>query len=204
METIANPTDKTPVPAADTAAPAAPPLVRDLRYFQLRQEAEEFLYDESEMLDQRRYLEWLDTLADDLVYFMPMKRNVKFGKHATQEDTRFEKDMSWLNEGKWTLRKRAEQILTGVHWAEEPLSRVCHMVSNVQLTAIGDATPGAEKLNVRSRFLIYQNRVEYEQYFFVGKRNDVLRREDGRWLLERREITLDQNVLLAKNLTVFF
>jgi 3-phenylpropionate/cinnamic acid dioxygenase small subunit len=57
---------------------------------------------------------------------------------------------------------------------------------------------------VRSRFLIYQNRVEYEQYFFVGKRSDVLRREGGRWLLERREICLDQNVLLAKNLTVFF
>ncbi|MBC7434999.1 MAG: 3-phenylpropionate/cinnamic acid dioxygenase subunit beta [Bdellovibrionales bacterium] len=194
-----------PPPTASVASEApAPTLVRDLRYFQLRQEVEEFLYEEAELLDQRRYLEWLDTLAEDLVYFMPMKRNVKFGRHAQQEDTRFEKDMSWMNEGKWTLRKRAEQILTGVHWAEEPLSRVCHMVSNVQLTAIEDATPGAERLKVRSRFLIYQNRVEYEQYFFVGKRNDVLRREGGRWLLERREICLDQNVLLAKNLTVFF
>lgn len=197
-------TPATANPATDAEPPTAPTLVRDLHYFQLRQEVEEFLYEEAELLDQRRYLEWLDTLAEDLVYFMPMKRNVKFGRHAQQEDTRFEKDMSWMNEGKWTLRKRAEQILTGVHWAEEPLSRVCHMVSNVQLTAIGDATPGAERVKVRSRFLIYQNRVEYEQYFFVGKRSDVLRREGGRWLLERREICLDQNVLLAKNLTVFF
>lgn len=200
-------TTATPEPAAapaPAAASAPPPLVRDLRYFQLRQEAEEFLYDESELLDSRHYTEWLDTLAEDLVYFMPMKRNVKFGRHAEHEDTRFEKDMSWLNEGKWTLRKRAEQILTGVHWAEEPLSRVCHMVSNVQLTAIDDATPGSEQVRVSSRFLIYQNRVEYEQYFFVGKRKDVLRRENGRWLLSRREISLEQNVLLAKNLTVFF
>jgi len=197
-------TPATANPATDAEPPTAPALVRDLHYFQLRQEVEEFLYEEAELLDQRRYLEWLDTLAEDLVYFMPMKRNVKFGRHAQQEDTRFEKDMSWMNEGKWTLRKRAEQILTGVHWAEEPLSRVCHMVSNVQLTAIDDATPGAERVKVRSRFLIYQNRVEYEQYFFVGKRNDVLRREGDRWLLERREICLDQNVLLAKNLTVFF
>jgi 3-phenylpropionate/cinnamic acid dioxygenase small subunit len=187
-----------------TATPTPAPLVRDLRYYQLRQEAEEFLYDESELLDQRNYMAWLDMLAEDLVYFMPMKRNVKFGQHAQHENTRFEKDMSWLNEGKWTLRKRAEQILTGVHWAEEPLSRVCHMVSNVQLTAIDDDTPGAEQLGVRSRFLIYQNRVEYEQNFFVGKRNDILRRVDGRWLLARREISLDQSVLLAKNLTVFF
>lgn len=192
-----------PPPVADTSG--APALVRDLRYYQLRQEAEEFLYEESELLDERRYLEWIDTLADDLVYFMPMKRNVKFGRHAQHENTRLEKDMSWLNEGKWTLRKRAEQILTGVHWAEEPLSRVCHMVSNVQLTGIDDATPGREQLRVRSRFLIYQNRVEYEQYFFVGKRNDLLRRrQDGHWELARREIDLGQSVLLAKNLTVFF
>lgn len=193
-------------PAPQTTAPtiALGPLVRDLRYFQLRQEAEEFLYDEADMFDQRRYMEWLDTLAEDLVYFMPMKRNVKSGQHAEHEDTRIEKDMSWFNEGKWTLRKRVEQILTGVHWAEEPLSRVCHMVSNVQLTAIDDATPGFEKLQVRSRFLIYQNRVQYEQYFFVGKRSDTLKRSNGKWQLARREITLDQNVLLAKNLTVFF
>lgn len=189
----------TPTPPTETA-----PLTRDLRYFQLRQEAEEFLYDEADMFDQRRYLQWLDTLAEDLVYFMPMKRNVRSGQHAQHEDTRFEKDMSWFNEGKWTLRKRVEQILTGVHWAEEPLSRVCHMVSNVQLTAIDDATPGVETLRVRSRFLIYQNRVQYEQYFFVGKRSDTLRRCNGHWQLARREITLDQNVLLAKNLTVFF
>ena len=187
------------------AAPAtAARLPRDARYWELKREIEEFLYDEANLLDERRFGEWIDTLADDLQYFMPMTFNVKAGTHAAREHTRREQEMSWFNEGKWTLRKRAEQIQTGAHWAEEPLSRVCHMVSNVQLTAIDDATPGAERVKVRSRFLIYQNRVEYEQYFFVGKRSDSLRREGGRWLLERREICLDQNVLLAKNLTVFF
>ena len=32
----------------------------------------------------------------------------------------------------------------------------------------------------------------------------VERRVDGRWQLARREIRLGQNVLLAKNLTMFF
>ena len=67
---------------------------------------------------------------------MPMEFNVKAGEHAKRELTQRQAQMSWFNEGKWTLTKRAEQILTGVHWAEEPLSRVCRMVSNVQLTAI--------------------------------------------------------------------
>ena len=33
---------------------------------------------------------------------------------------------------------------------------------------------------------------------------DVLRKVEGQWKIARRQILLDQNVLLAKNLTVFF
>jgi 3-phenylpropionate/cinnamic acid dioxygenase small subunit len=78
------------------------------------------------------------------------------------------------------------------------------MVSNVQLVETRPTVEDARELVVRSRFLIYQNRVETESYFFVGKRTDLLRLEKGRWKNSRREIILDQNVLLAKNLTVFF
>lgn len=189
-------------PTAVASPPPRPP--RDARYYELKREIEEFLYDEAEMLDQRRFREWLDTLAEDLVYFMPMMFNVKFGQHETREKTRYEKDMSWFNEGKWTLTKRAEQILTGVHWAEEPLSRLCRLVTNVQLTAIEENAAGRQEVSVLSGFLIYQNRCEHEEYYFAGKRSDVLRRVDGRWQLARREIRLGQNVLLAKNLTMFF
>ncbi len=179
-------------------------VIRDARYYSLKQEIEEFLYDEAEMLDDRRFREWLDTLSEDLVYFMPMLFNVKFGQHGQREKTREEKDMSWFNEGKWTLTKRAEQILTGVHWAEEPLSRLNRMVSNVQLTSISQTSDGKDEIGVRSRFLMYQNRCEHEEYYFSGKRNDILRREESGWKLVRREIHLPQNVLLAKNLTMFF
>lgn len=182
----------------------APALVRDARYYQLRQEVEEFLYDESEMLDTRQFRKWLDTLAEDLVYFMPMMFNVKFGEHEGREKTRLEKDMSWFNEGKWTLTKRAEQILTGVHWAEEPLSRLCRSVTNVQVTSVTRNEKGDEEISVRSRFLIYQNRCEHEEYYFAGRRYDVLRRVGNGLQLVRREIHLGQNVLLAKNLTMFF
>ena len=59
-------------------------------------------------------------------------------------------------------------------------------------------------MTTKSRFVVYRNRVETETDFFVGKREDVLRRVDGAWKIASREITLDQNVLMAKNLTVFF
>jgi 3-phenylpropionate/cinnamic acid dioxygenase small subunit len=179
-------------------------LPRDSRYFEIKREIEEFLYDEANMLDERRFKDWLPTLAEDLRYFMPMEFNVKFGEHAQREFTKREEQMSWFNEGKWTLTKRVEQILTGVHWAEEPLSRVCRLVTNVQLSAIETNEAGELEVDVSSRFLIYQNRCEYEQYYFVGDRLDRVRLTNAGWQLASREIRLHQNVLLSKNLSIFF
>jgi 3-phenylpropionate/cinnamic acid dioxygenase small subunit len=164
----------------------------------LVREIEEFLYAEADLLDERRFKEWLDLLTDDVRYWMPIRRNVKFGEQE-RENTREQMDMNWFDEGKATLTQRVQQILTGVHWAEEPLSRVCHMVSNVQLMHVSPA-----EVTVKSRFLVYRNRLQDETDFFVGKREDVLRRVGETWKIARRKILLDQNVLLAKNLTVFF
>jgi ethylbenzene dioxygenase beta subunit len=38
----------------------------------------------------------------------------------------------------------------------------------------------------------------------VGRREDTLKRVDGKLKIARRKIVLDQSVLLAKNLTMFF
>ena len=180
-------------------------IVRGDAYFRLRQEVEEFYYDEANMLDERRFDEWLDLLHEDLEYFMPMRRNVKFGMHEARENTPFDYGMSWFNEDKWTLGKRVEQILTGVHYAEEPLSRIAHLVTNVQVRAVTPSVDDPQVVDASCRFHIYQNRVEEEHYSFVGRRYDrLVRQEDGSYLLLRREILLDQNVLLSKVITTFF
>ena len=110
--------------------------------YRLKLAIEEFYYREADLLDERRFREWLDMLADDLVYFMPVRRNVKYGEHAASENTRQGEDISWFDEDKWTLQKRVEQIETGVHFAEEPLSRVAHMVSNIRVVE-ANPSPGA-------------------------------------------------------------
>jgi 3-phenylpropionate/cinnamic acid dioxygenase small subunit len=127
---------------------------------------------------------------------------VRFGQHAAHENTSADADISWFDEDKWTLEKRVEQIMTGIHWAEEPLSRTSRLISNVQLIDATPAVEEADEVRVKSRFIVYQNRVDYETYWFVGKRLDLLRREGVSWKLARREITLEASVLLAKNLTV--
>lgn len=170
----------------------------------LRSQVEQFLYDEADLLDSRQFKQWLELLDEDIVYFMPMRRNVKFGQHAERENTRLGEGISWFDEDKWTLTKRVEQILTGVHYAEEPLSRVCHMVSNVRVTEVVGTLEAPQEVTAQSRFLVYQNRVDREHYTLIGKRTDVLRPAGDSWKIKRREIILDQNVLLAKNLTAFF
>jgi 3-phenylpropionate/cinnamic acid dioxygenase small subunit len=178
----------------------------------LQREIEEFLFREAELLDERRYEEWLALFTEDARYWMPMRRNVPPGA-ADRELTREGVDVNWFDEGKDTLARRVAQIRTGVHWAEEPPSRICHLVSNVQLVDAGAVPcPDAEasppgtpppEIKVKSRFLIYRNRVETETDLLVGKREDRLRRQGGQWRIARRMIVLDQSVLLVKNLTFF-
>jgi 3-phenylpropionate/cinnamic acid dioxygenase small subunit len=175
----------------------------DLARLLLKEEVEAFLYQEAELLDERRYEEWLTLFTDDAHYFMPMRRNVPHDE-LEREFTRAGLDVNWFDEGKDTLTRRVKQILTGIHWAEEPPSRICHMISNVQVQAVGPASASPAEVTVKSRFLVYRNRVETETDFLVGKREDLLRRGNGGWKIARRKIVLDQSVLLAKNLTVFF
>ena len=169
----------------------------------LKQEIEDFLYREADLLDERRYDEWLALLAEDVRYWMPMRRNVKVDD-LEREYTREGLDISWFDEGKETLTRRVRQIQTGIHWAEEPVSRISHMVSNIRVLEANPSWGEPAELTVRCRFLVYRNRVETETDILVGKREDLLRRVGSDWRIARRKILLDQNVLLSKNLTFFF
>ena len=78
---------------------------RDMRIDRLLlgQEITDFLYREAELLDERRYREWLDLLADDVRYWMPIRRNVKLGDDES-EFTRANSDINWFDEGKGHAR----------------------------------------------------------------------------------------------------
>ena len=191
-------------PAPAVTPPGNASIARTDHYYRLKADVEEFYYCEADLLDNRRFRDWLELLTDDISYFMPIRRNVKFGQHEARENTKRGEGISWFDEDKWTLTKRVDQILTGVHYAEEPLSRITHMVSNVQITDVRPSLEAPAELDVTSRFLVYQNRVEYETYTLVGRRNDTLRRLDSGLKVCRREILLEQNIRLAKNLTMFF
>lgn len=158
----------------------------------------DFLYREADLLDERRYTEWLDLLAEDYQYSVPLRMNVAYGETDAREETRAGKEICWFDEGKRTVELRVQQLMTGVHWAEEPVSRVSHLVTNIRLDAIE-----LPEVEVSCRFLVYRNRVSDETDFLVGRRKDRLRQVGDDWQVVRRELLLDQSVLLAKNLSIF-
>src|SRR5260370_19116680 len=109
---------------------------------------------------------------------MRMRRSVP-PDDLKREFTREGVDVNWFDEGKEPLARRVGQILTGVHWAEEPPSRICHMVSNVQIRCASPPGPAPSEVAVKYRFLVYRNLVQTVTDILVSKREDLLPTVDG-------------------------
>jgi 3-phenylpropionate/cinnamic acid dioxygenase small subunit len=60
------------------------------------------------------------------------------------------------------------------------------------------------EVRARTAFLVYRSHLETDQQLCAGSREDVLRQVNGAWKVAKRTIVLDANVLLDKNLSIFF
>jgi 3-phenylpropionate/cinnamic acid dioxygenase small subunit len=170
-------------------------------------DVEQFLYREARLLDERRFHEWLALFTDDVRYWMAGRttRYPRSSKAITtlnrqESDVVVEEELAILDETKATLSGRVARLETGMAWAEDPPSRTRHLITNIEVEP-GDAP---SELKVYSNFLVYRTRAETEQDLYVGARQDTLRRVDGAWKIAHRKLVLDQNVLLPKNVSVFF
>jgi 3-phenylpropionate/cinnamic acid dioxygenase small subunit len=170
--------------------------------FELVLQAQAFLNREARLLDEGLLDDWLALLTEDVYYTAPLLANVATANAATLERTRPGVEVCWFDEGLTTLTSRVRQLQTELHWAEEPRSRVTRVISNVEVLEVTVNEP--LELATACTFILYRNRVADETDILVGRRYDRLRRTAGGWRLAGRNIVLDQNVLLAKNLTALF
>jgi 3-phenylpropionate/cinnamic acid dioxygenase small subunit len=156
---------------------------------------------EARLLDDQRFHEWLELFTEDVRYWMAGRRN-RYPKSSkaiamldpdryAEEDLTEDVELAILDEDKQTLKARVARLDTGMAWAEDPPSRTRPAESEAEL-------------KVYSNFIVYRSRSESEQDFYVGARRDVLRRLDGVWKIAHRKLILDQNVLSAKNVSIFF
>ena len=173
-------------------------------------DVEQFLYREARLLDQRRFHEWLDLLTDDIHYWMPV-RSTRYPVRSksisildieryVEDEVAKEGELAILDETKETLTNRIARLDTGMAWAEDPPSRTRHIISNIEV----EERDSDSELKVYSNFIMYRTRGETEQDFYVGSREDILRKVDAQWKITYRKIVLDQNVLLAKDVSNFF
>jgi 3-phenylpropionate/cinnamic acid dioxygenase small subunit len=165
---------------------------RDLWY-----ELMQFYIHEAWLLDDRKFHDWLELFTDDVFYFMPRRRNVH-RKDLAQELTEVG-DLAIFEDDKTYLRMRVERLQTGMAWAEDPPSRTRHLVGNLVVQPL----PNGE-VQAKTAFILYRSHHETDENIFAGSREDVLRQVAGQWKIARRVIVLDANVILAKNLSVFF
>jgi 3-phenylpropionate/cinnamic acid dioxygenase small subunit len=171
---------------------------------------EQFLYREARLLDERRFHEWLDLLTDDIHYWMAARTN-RYPRSSkaiaifdvdrySEEEPNTADELGLFDEDIETLRARVARLDTGMAWAEDPPSRTRHLITNIE---VASETQDGE-LTIHCNFIVYRSRGETEQDFYVGTRQDRLRRVNGEWRISSRRMILDQAVLTSKNLSIFF
>jgi 3-phenylpropionate/cinnamic acid dioxygenase small subunit len=152
---------------------------------------------EAWLLDDRRFREWLDLFTDDVLYFMPRRKNVPRREAAQREVTPLG-DLAILEEDKRYLEMRVSRLESGMAWSEEPASRTRHLIGNLEAAWLENG-----EVRARTAFLVYRSHLETDHQLLSGCREDLLRKVDGGWKVAKRTIMLDANVLLDKNLSVF-
>jgi 3-phenylpropionate/cinnamic acid dioxygenase small subunit len=181
------------------------PMAGDRASRDVHFEVEQFYYEEAELLDDGRFADWLELLADDLDYWMPTRTNRLRRQQALSIAARGE--AAFYDETKESLAWRIRRFDSGMAWAEDPPSRTRHLITNVVVRHVDPSQHpefSLEDLEVRSAFLVYRNRLQREENVFAGRRTDILRRLPTGLQVARRVVLLDQNVLQAKNISTFF
>jgi biphenyl 2,3-dioxygenase beta subunit len=164
---------------------------------QLQYEVEQFLYHEAALLDDRRFAEWFALIADDIHYWMPIRRTVtvdNLDREYSAAD-----GVAYFDDDRDDLRMRVEKLQAPSAWAENPPSRTRHLVSNVRLLEVKDS-----EIALEAAIHVFRSRLNDKIDHWIGKRRDRLRRADGGFQIFQRHIFLDQTVVLSTNFSSLF
>jgi 3-phenylpropionate/cinnamic acid dioxygenase small subunit len=158
---------------------------------------QEFLYHEAELLDRRRFRDWLKLLAPDFRYRMPARHTV-YWKSLDDEFEDLEHGMQYFDEDRESMSTRVYKLETNTAWAEVPPSRTRRLITNVRVK-----NDDGNELDVESYFMVYKSRLEKTEDTYIGERLDRLRRVGDSFEIVSRVVRLDQTVVMVKNISIF-
>jgi benzoate/toluate 1,2-dioxygenase beta subunit len=147
----------------------------------VRSEAEDFLYGEARLLDERRYDEWLALMTDDVEYWIPSWRSeVEPVADAMRELSLIHCDLSMLTD-------YVTRAMSGEAHVMDPPARTDRLLSNVM---VADPSAGT----VRAKWMLLQYR-RGRQDVFVGDCEYRLRRCDEGLRIARKKVLLSNSSL---------
>ena len=144
----------------------------------------QFYIREAWLLDGRKFKEWLDLFTDDVLYFMPRRKNV-LRREAHREVTPLG-DLAILEEDKRYLEMRVARLETGMAWAEDPPSRTRHLIGNLEAAPLENGD-----VEARTAFLVYRSHLETDHQLLSGCREDIPAKVNSAWKVARRTMALD-------------
>lgn len=157
----------------------------------------DFLYNEADLLDNNRYRDWFDLLAEDIDYRIPVRTT-----RGRLEELEFSEDAFFMKEDHESMRARIDRLETDYDWSENPPSRTRRFISNLKVDEETDT-----EFSVRTNLMLYRTRGDKTSYdLLTCERQDTLREGADGWQLAERLVLLDQTVLgmeSGRSLTVF-
>jgi 3-phenylpropionate/cinnamic acid dioxygenase small subunit len=156
----------------------------------------DFLIDEAALLDDDLHLEWLDLIADDVSYRMPVRKTLyrRDGRGFDERNNHFDEDRLSLG-----LRVRRSVEISSAY-DRDPAPRIRRLVTNV----VVHETDVQDEYAVTSYILLLRNRFDAGHYDTLSaKREDVIRRTRDGLKLSKRLILVDQSAFGAPYLNVF-
>jgi len=154
-----------------------------------------FLYREAELLDRHQLGDWLDLLAPEIDYRVPVRNTV-----SSRDGDGFSTTAFFFQEDFGSLSLRVNRLGSEYAWSENPPSRTRRMVSNIRLGEF-DAETGQA---VNSNLVLYSYRGDTATAkVLTAERQDVLRTVEGTLKLARRLVLLDTTILGMESLSVF-
>lgn len=139
-----------------------------------RLDAEDFLFHEAMLIDDRRFDEWLELFTDDGLYWVPA------GDGGADPNRHVSIIYDFARERAW----RVERLLHRHNWSQDPPARTAHVVSNV---VVARGAGGA--FDVRSTQLVCVTRME-ETTLLPGRCTHTLVATAGGWRMACKKVVL--------------
>jgi len=158
-------------------------------------EIADLLEHEASLLDSRQNQDWLELLHPEITYRCGVRITTQLSDGDGRTGSSFHFD-----DTKGSLTMRVQRLATGSAWAEDPPSRVRRFVTSIRVASDCDG----DEIDVSSYLLVTRVRLDWSTPdLLTGERRDIWSRQDGRLLLRRRDVSLDQTTLATENLSFF-